>query len=208
MHNADERIDVRDLGFATAFYADSPRPARLTPSLPRAIDAERHRPRRSAGSSPPAAPRTSATTLPRRPSTVRGADRRRERAGDREPERQQRQRAHPVIGADARQRVGGMWRTSAVSHQISNSEKRSPTPNASEITITNGAQSREREVLHRPATASAASRRAAGALGRHRIADQRAEHRADAGDRLEHAEHAGAAVELCARSTGQAYHCE
>ena len=25
MHSADERIDVRDLGFATEFYADLPR---------------------------------------------------------------------------------------------------------------------------------------------------------------------------------------
>jgi hypothetical protein len=32
----------------------------------------------------------------------------------------------------------GMWRTSAVSHQISNSANVSPTLNASEITITNG----------------------------------------------------------------------
>jgi hypothetical protein len=62
----------------------------------------------------------------------------------------------------------GMWRTSAVSHQISNSANVSPTENDSTITITNGCRvANARSCSGHESTSARPS--ISGRLGRHRI---------------------------------------
>ncbi len=188
VHSADERIDVRDLGFAAGFYADIargtcwaetalgslaqlPGPARSEPEqqqdeTERAADAE-HRP---------------------------GAKAARERTGQ--------QIAEPAAGRaspssrrrDTRESArGGMYRASAVSHRIINKPK--PKPVASDSTITSASGARAASAPPISGQASTSNMPVFSGLRRTpRQTDERAEDRTGARHALEQAEHAGAAV--------------
>ena len=196
MHSADERIDVRDLGFATELLRrPRPRAARLSGSS-----------KAPASSAGPAAT-SIARARPRRRRPAQRARRTPTRSGPAiaKPERQQRQRSHPVIGADARQRVrrdvarqgrlpedheqraaeagGDRQRTTTAS---------SGAPSAKTMLL-DGPRKVEQQPDHQRARRPPADRQ-------HRPA-----HGAASGDALEHAEHADAARRAPWRSPAPAH---
>ena len=174
VHSADERIDVRDLRLRCGLLRrSSPASSSAEPNSPSSRVSRGHRPASSS---------TKPITLPD-PEDRPRAERGRQRSGQQEAERQQRERAHPVPRADARQRVRRdvlRERRLPPDHQ-----QREPEPGREGTDDDQRQRSAEREhaVLHRPREHE---QQPGEQRTRRTPADpeQRPEHGADAGRRL------------------------